>query len=100
MYAGEVLEAGSIHDVFHRPSHPYTRRLLECDPARVDADWSGALPTIPGDVPDLVRLPPGCVFAPRCGDAIARCSRERPTAVSVAPGHAARCHLLVAADGC
>jgi peptide/nickel transport system ATP-binding protein len=99
MYAGEVLEAGSVHDVFRRPSHPYTRRLLECDPARVDADWSGALPTIPGDVPDLIRLPPGCVFAPRCGDAIARCSTERPAVVPVAAGHSARCHLLVPAGG-
>jgi oligopeptide/dipeptide ABC transporter ATP-binding protein len=99
MYAGEVLESGSVHDVFHRPSHPYTRRLLECDPARVAADWSGALPTIPGDVPDLIRLPPGCVFAPRCESAIARCGSDRPEAICVGPEHVARCHLLVPAGG-
>ena len=99
MYAGEVLEAGSVRDVFHRASHPYTRRLLECDPARVAADWTGALPSIPGDVPDLIQLPPGCVFTPRCGQAIARCSREHPAAVPVQPGHSARCHLLVASGG-
>src|SRR6185436_6711196 len=80
MYAGEVLEVGSVHDVFHRPSHPYTQRLLECDPARVAADWSGELPTIPGDVPDLIRVSPGCVFTPRCGSAIARCSSDWPEA--------------------
>jgi oligopeptide/dipeptide ABC transporter ATP-binding protein len=97
MYAGEVLESGSAHDVFHRPGHPYTRRLLECDPARVNADWSGALPTIPGDVPDLIRLTPGCVFAPRCESAIAQCRSDWPAPVLLGPGHVARCHLLVPA---
>jgi oligopeptide/dipeptide ABC transporter ATP-binding protein len=95
MYAGEVLESGSVQDVFHRPSHPYTRRLLECDPARVPADWSGPLPTIAGDVPDLVQVPAGCVFAPRCESAIARCCDERPVPIRVGPGHVACCHLLV-----
>ena len=97
MYAGEVVEHGSVHDVFHRPSHPYTRRLLECDPARVAADWSGDLPTIPGDVPDLMTLAPGCVFAPRCASAIDRCRTEAPPAVPIAGGHMARCHLAVPA---
>ena len=97
MYAGEIVEHGTVHDVFHRPSHPYTRRLLECDPARVAADWAGDLPTIPGDVPDLVTLAPGCVFAPRCASVIDRCRAEAPAAVSVAAGHTARCHLLVPA---
>jgi oligopeptide/dipeptide ABC transporter ATP-binding protein len=97
MYAGEIVEQGTVHDVFHRPSHPYTRQLLECDPARVAADWSGELPTIPGDVPDLLTLPPGCVFAPRCASAIDRCRAEAPGAVRVAAGHAAHCHLLAPA---
>jgi oligopeptide/dipeptide ABC transporter ATP-binding protein len=99
MYAGEVVEEGSVHDVFHRPAHPYTRRLLECDPARVAGDWRGDLPTIPGDVPDLVALPPGCVFAPRCPRAIARCRVEAPPAVAVGAGHAARCHLAEPGGG-
>jgi oligopeptide/dipeptide ABC transporter ATP-binding protein len=97
MYAGEIVEQGTVHDVFHRPSHPYTQRLLQCDPARVAADWSGELPMIPGDVPDLVTLAPGCVFAPRCASAIDRCRAEAPSAVRVAAGHTARCHLLVPA---
>jgi oligopeptide/dipeptide ABC transporter ATP-binding protein len=99
MYAGEVVEAGSVHDVFHRPSHPYTRRLLECDPARVDAAWHGDLPTIPGEVPDLIRLPSGCVFTPRCPSAIACCRVDAPPVATVAPGHTARCHLPVTARG-
>ena len=65
MYGGEVVERGTVRDIFHRPGHPYTEKLLECDPARI-AGRSRALPTIPGDVPDLVALSKGCIFAPRC----------------------------------
>ena len=99
MYAGEVVEEGSVHDVFHRPAHPYTARLLLCDPARVDPAADGTLPTIPGDVPDLIDLPPGCVFAPRCPSVMARCRTEAPTPIRVAAGHSARCHLLEPAVG-
>ena len=65
MYAGEVVERGNVEDLFYRASHPYTRALLECDPARIE-DVTANLPTIPGDVPDLHVVPRGCVFAPRC----------------------------------
>ena len=94
MYAGEVVEAGGVHDIFHRAAHPYTRALLECDPAR-EATKSRRLPVIPGDLPDLHRLPVGCVFAPRCGPATDVCRERRPASFEVsADGHAARCHLL------
>ena len=53
MYAGEVVEQGTVRDVFHRAAHPYTRKLLECDPASI-AQATRDLPTIPGDIPDLV----------------------------------------------
>ena len=53
MYAGEVIEAGEVREIFHNAQHPYTRALLECDPARID-DVSRKLPVIPGDIPDLV----------------------------------------------
>jgi oligopeptide/dipeptide ABC transporter ATP-binding protein len=93
MYAGEVVEEGGVLDLFHRPGHPYTRALLECDPA--GSGGSGReLATIPGEVPDLIRPPPGCVFAPRCGLAFERCRREAPGWTPVADGHRARCHLL------
>ena len=76
MYAGEVVEEGTVFDLFHRPGHPYTRALLECDPA--SAEGAGReLATIPGEVPDLIRPPPGCVFAPRCPHAFERCRRSR-----------------------
>jgi oligopeptide/dipeptide ABC transporter ATP-binding protein len=92
MYAGEVVETGTVQDVFHRPRHPYTAALLECDPARI-GQATRALPTIPGEVPSLVMLPEGCVFRPRCPQAFERCSAPPPL-YPAAPGHAARCHLL------
>src|SRR3546814_7366736 len=49
LYAGQVVERGSVHDIFHRPSHPYTEALLTCDPARIK-DATRDLPTISGDV--------------------------------------------------
>jgi oligopeptide/dipeptide ABC transporter ATP-binding protein len=65
MYAGEVIETGSVHDVFHQPRHPYTLGLLRSVP---DFDLvRDSLESIPGAPPDLVSPPPGCRFAPRCG---------------------------------
>ena len=94
MYAGEVVETGGVHDIFHRAAHPYTRALLECDPAR-EATRSRHLPVIPGDLPDLHRRPAGCVFAPRCGLAMDVCRERQPASFTVSgDGHAARCHLL------
>ena len=94
MYAGEVVETGGVREIFHRAAHPYTRALLECDPAR-ERTRTRRLPVIPGDVPDLHRRPVGCVFAERCGEATDVC-RERPPASIPASddGHAARCHRL------
>ena len=91
MYAGEVVEEGAIGDVFRRPAHPYTERLLACDPARIKKK-SRALPTIAGDIPDLVELSPGCVFAPRCAERVEVCNARRPEWVEVTPGQRARCH--------
>ena len=93
MYAGEVVEKGTCHDIFHRASHPYTRALLECDPARV-LERTARLPTIPGDVPDLYEPPRGCVFVDRCPAAFAPCVGTPPREHAIAPGHRARCHLL------
>ena len=92
MYGGEVVERGTVRDIFHRPGHPYTEKLLECDPARI-ADRSRDLPTIPGDVPDLVAPPRGCVFAPRCAKAVDVCASVAPPEVRLEEGHEAKCHL-------
>ncbi len=93
MYAGEVVEQGTVHDVFHRPAHPYTQLLLACDPARI-LDSTRTLPTIRGGVPDLIRIPTGCVFAPRCPKAFDTCRQKAPDTETVVDGHTARCHLL------
>ena len=93
LYAGEVVEQGSVHDIFAKPQHPYTKALLECDPARIEKT-TRTLPTIPGDVPNLTRVPPGCVFAPRCASVFEPCRSMPPAESRVGAGHTARCHLL------
>lgn len=94
MYAGEVIETGNVRDIFYHPAHPYTRALLECDPARED-ERARLLPVIPGDIPDLYAPPKGCVFAPRCTHAADRCHTQVPATTALeGAGHSARCHLL------
>jgi peptide/nickel transport system ATP-binding protein len=93
LYAGEVVEQGTVRDIFHRPQHPYTQALLECDPARI-AEIRRELPTITGDVPNLLRIPAGCVFAPRCPKVFERCRVEHPADHAAGPAHLARCHLV------
>ncbi len=92
MYAGEVAERGSVRHIFHTAGHPYARRLIECDPARI-ARRSRVLPTIPGDLPDLVNLPRGCIFRARCPRAFDRCAKERPREYPIEPDHLAACFL-------
>jgi len=90
MYAGEVVESGTTRDVFLKPRHPYTRRLLECDPARIEQATRN-LPVIAGNLPDLANLPGGCVFRPRCDESIDICTRERPPLDGV--DHCTACHV-------
>ncbi len=93
MYAGEVVEQGDVRQIFYNAQHPYTRALLECDPARV-LRRTRHLPVIPGEVPDLAALPDGCVFAPRCPRVMDVCRRVKPPDSARDRGAVARCHLL------
>ena len=94
MYAGEVVERGTIRDVFNNPSHPYTQALLECDPARIKTA-TRTLPTIPGNLPRLFEPPQGCIFRARCPHAFERCGSETPPPYPASgSGHSALCHLL------
>ena len=93
MYAGEVVERGNVRQVFHDPRHPYTARLLECDPAR-QSGRTRVLPTIPGEIPDLRHRPKGCVFAPRCHLSHSECQFPQKE-IDVASGHSARCNLAI-----
>ncbi len=92
MYAGEVVERGTVHDLFHRAQHPYTQMLLDCDPVRI-AEARRELPTIPGSVPDMIALPPGCIFAPRCPRRFEPCGLSAPDAYPLGGQHAVRCYL-------
>jgi oligopeptide/dipeptide ABC transporter ATP-binding protein len=94
MYAGEVVESGPLRDVFLDPRHPYTQKLLECDPARI-AQRTRELPVIVGSLPNLVDLPGGCIFQQRCAQSLPRCSSERPRFSG--DHHQAACHLLESA---
>ncbi len=90
MYAGRIVEEARVADLFYRPRHPYSVGLLRAVP-RVSGEL-GALASIPGAPPDLVRPPSGCAYHPRCAFAIERCKVEDPTLVSVdSPQHTAAC---------
>ncbi len=93
MYAGEVVEQGTVQDVFKNPTHPYTIKLLECDPAAI-SEKSRSLPTIPGEIPDLVSLPEGCVFKNRCDRSIAACDTQTLGWTEAKVGHFVSCHLV------
>ena len=90
MYAGQVVETGTVRDVLRRPRHPYTRALIAALP-RVDRR-GGQLPAIPGLVPDLRSTPRGCRFHPRCASASpGLCDARVPELEPVDPGVAVRC---------
>ena len=89
MYAGRIVETAAIEDLFDRPTHPYTRGLLASLPSLVGD--SGELYSIPGSVPSVENLGPGCRFAPRCGLRRDHCSREAPPLAEVGTGHSVAC---------
>jgi peptide/nickel transport system ATP-binding protein/oligopeptide transport system ATP-binding protein len=96
MYAGRVVEQGTLDELFYDPQHPYTWGLLGSI-TRVDRDRSTRLPAIPGLPPSLLRPPQGCHFRPRCPHAFEKCMEVPELAIRVdnAPGHLDRCWLEV-----
>ncbi len=90
MYAGYVVEDALVDALFATPRHPYTLGLLGSLP-RLDVASDDDLFSIPGQPPDLVALPPGCPFAPRCGYATERCTQENPALETVAAYHPVAC---------
>ena len=90
MYAGTVVERATVNDLFYRPRHPYSVGLLRAVPKVSGA--MGAVESIPGSPPDLIRLPPGCTYAPRCPFMIEACLEREPDLLPVdTPAHDARC---------
>jgi peptide/nickel transport system ATP-binding protein len=96
MYAGRVVEQGTLDELFYDPQHPYTWGLLGSI-ARVDRDRNTRLPAIPGLPPSLLRPPQGCHLRPRCPHAFARCTEvpELLPRLPDSPGHLDRCWLAV-----
>ena len=90
MYAGRVIESGTSRDIYENPRHPYTLGLLSSVP-RVDAEIGSRLDPIHGLPPDLIDLPPGCSFAPRCRFMIDKCLEETPDLLNVGDSHESRC---------
>jgi oligopeptide transport system ATP-binding protein len=92
MYAGNIVEKGSVRDLFKDPQHPYTQGLLESMP-RLDETESTRLMTIGGQPPNLQNLPSGCSFRDRCRYAFERCTVEKPLLTPFAEGRSKACHL-------
>jgi oligopeptide transport system ATP-binding protein len=95
MYAGKIVESGPTEDVFAHPQHPYTWSLLKSIP-RLDADRHEPLLPIKGVPPDLLDVPPGCAFHPRCTFKIDRCSRDVPELLQVGETQMAACWVTQA----
>jgi peptide/nickel transport system ATP-binding protein len=93
MYAGKKVEEASVEALFEKPLHPYTRGLMASMPAVIGlgAKADARLTEIPGMVPSLTNLPPGCAFAPRCRMAIDRCRAEYPPLEDYGDHHFAAC---------
>jgi oligopeptide/dipeptide ABC transporter ATP-binding protein len=96
MYAGKIVEAGSVRDLFGRPKHPYTKALLG---SMAKLGSKEPLFAIPGQPPDLASLPPGCAFHPRCAEALPRCAEQAPATVQCGQDWTARCWLAHPMEG-
>ena len=91
MYAGKVIEKGTVDEIFHNPMHPYTIGLQKSKPT-LNSD-SDTLYNIPGNVPNPINMPKHCYFKERCSSCTAKCSGEYPGMIQVSPTHFVACHL-------
>jgi peptide/nickel transport system ATP-binding protein len=89
VYAGEIIEIGDVRTIFRQPYHPYTIGLIKAVPT-LTSDKS-SLVSVPGSPPDLIQLPTGCKFHPRCPLADERCRHDEPELTEVEPGHQVAC---------
>jgi oligopeptide/dipeptide ABC transporter ATP-binding protein len=101
MYAGEIVEQADVNTLFDEPMHPYTQGLIGSIP--VLGEIKERLEVIPGSVPNLVNLPPGCRFAPRCQARVKHnltiCTDQKPELDEIKMGHKVRCWLYQSAEG-
>ncbi|MFQ5645627.1 MAG: ABC transporter ATP-binding protein [bacterium] len=92
MYAGQIVERAPTEELFYNAVHPYTKGLLASVP-RIDSDSRQPLKPIPGNVPNLLDLPPGCRFSPRCPYVMEVCRKQIPALEPVSDHHHKRCFL-------
>lgn len=92
MYAGKIVEHGTVEDIFERTAHPYTQRLIACFP---NIEGARGIPEgIPGAPPNMLELSPGCSFAPRCARKQACCETREPEIRQIGEKHFAACHFV------
>jgi len=91
MYAGKIVETGSVEQIIFKPKHPYTKGLLKSIPKI--GDKKNKIQSIPGDVPDLAALPPGCSFYPRCNKSVHKCQKGEIPLQVMEKGRQVRCLL-------
>ncbi len=96
MYAGRVVEEGSVRRIFKAPQHPYTQGLLRALPTREHR--KGELEGIPGSIPSPIDPPPGCRFHPRCPHTMDVCREKPPPVIPVEPDHRVACYLYTDPD--
>lgn len=90
MYAGKIMEMGTVDHIFEHTAHPYTAKLINCFP---DIKGEKVMPEgIPGAPPNMLELPGGCPFHPRCEHACDICRLQMPETIEVQPGHTVACH--------
>jgi len=97
MYAGEIVEKGSLSDIFNDARHPYTKGLFACIPDLFSE--AEMLTPIPGQMPDPSELPAGCNFCSRCAYAMEGCGSRDPAMREIAPGHFVKCHRWTGETG-
>ena len=91
MYAGQIVESGTLDDIFYRPAHPYTKALLNS--VLTIKERREVIASIPGVVPDIEHFPKDCRFGPRCQERCEHCAGTEPGLEEVSPGHFAKCAL-------
>jgi peptide/nickel transport system ATP-binding protein/oligopeptide transport system ATP-binding protein len=91
MYASKIVEQGPVKEIFKKPAHPYTKGLLTSIPSLTDK--SKKLPVIPGQVPDMSRLPEGCAFFQRCPFGKSICQENRPHLIEIGQNRQSACYM-------
>jgi len=97
VYGGRVVEVAEVEDILKSPAHPYTVGLIDCLPDM--SSQAKRLPSIPGNTPNPLEMPPGCPFHPRCSKVMDICRSTMPAPVKVTDVHRVSCHLFGDKDG-